>query len=114
MVLLEITLAFPRRTKGSNYKPKEEIHYDQGDFVIKSHFRIIDRLFYGWVVVIASFIIITIVLGVRFSFGVFFKPLSSEFGLNERKPTGYSQLICCSVSYLTFSVVGLLINLVRE
>jgi len=56
--------------------------------MIKSHFRIIDRLFYGWVVVIASFIIITIVLGVRFSFGVFFKSLSTEFGLNRAETSG--------------------------
>jgi OFA family oxalate/formate antiporter-like MFS transporter len=104
MVLLEITLAFPRRTKGSSYKPKEEIHYDQGDFVIKSHFRIIDRLFYGWVVVIASFIIITIVLGVRFSFGVFFKPLSSEFGLNRAGTSGIfsTYMLLCII----FNILG--------
>jgi len=42
-----------------------------------------DRLFYGWIVV-ASFFLIGITLwGIRFSFGVFFKPLASEFTLTR-------------------------------
>ena len=43
--------------------------------------RFKDRLFYGWVVLIAIAIIGTVFLGVYSSFGVFFKVLASEFGL---------------------------------
>jgi MFS family permease len=72
--------------------------------MIKSHFRIIDRLFYGWMVVIASFIIITIVLGIRFSFGVFFKSLSSEFGLNRAETSGiFSTYMLLCIIFNIFS-----------
>ena len=42
-----------------------------------------DKLFYGWVVVIACLIITTVVYGINYSFGVFLKPLESEFGLTR-------------------------------
>lgn len=41
------------------------------------------RVFYGWAVVMAAFAINAIALGVRYSFGVFFKSLEAEFGLNR-------------------------------
>ena len=66
--------------------------------MIKSRFRIKDKLFYGWMVVIASFIISIIVFGIRLSFGVFFKSLASEFGLTRAETSGvYSayMLLCC-------------------
>ena len=56
--------------------------------MMKSGPRINDKLFYGWVVVIASFFIILIVLGIRLSFGVFFKSLASDFGLNRAETSG--------------------------
>jgi len=67
--------------------------------MIKSHPGIKDKLFYGWVVVIASFIIILIVLGIRFSFGVFFKSLANEFGLTRAETSGvYSAyMLLCAV-----------------
>ena len=73
-------------------------------FVIKSRFRITDRLFYGWVVVTASLIIITIVLGLRFSFGVFFKSLASEFGLTRTETSGIfsAYMLLCTI----FNVIG--------
>jgi MFS family permease len=37
------------------------------------------RLFYGYVIVIASFFILLIVYGARFSYGVFFTPMAAEF-----------------------------------
>jgi len=37
------------------------------------------RLFYGWVVVASCLLIATTLFGIRFSFGVFFKSLESEF-----------------------------------
>ncbi len=42
-----------------------------------------DRIFYGWVIVVASLIIITSLFGTRSAFGVFFKPLQGEFELTR-------------------------------
>ncbi len=47
-----------------------------------------DKLFYGWVVAVASFFIILMVLGTRLSFGVFLKSLASDFGLNRAETSG--------------------------
>ena len=66
--------------------------------------RIRDRLFYGWVVVIACLIITTTILGISYSFGVFFKSLESEFGLTRGAISGvfsvYMLLNC------VFSILG--------
>jgi len=56
--------------------------------MIKLYYRIKDKLFYGWVVVLAFFIINIIAQGTRFSFGVFFKALASEFGLTRAETSG--------------------------
>jgi len=45
--------------------------------------RIKDKLFYGWVMVVAFLVIGTTIFGTRFSFGIFFKSLESEFSLNR-------------------------------
>ena len=45
--------------------------------------RIKDRIFYGWVIVAAALITIATFFGIRFSFGVFFKSLASEFELSR-------------------------------
>ncbi len=50
--------------------------------------RFKDRLYYGWVVVVAFLIIGTISLGIRFSFGVFFKSIESEFDLTRAATSG--------------------------
>ena len=42
-----------------------------------------DKLFYGWVVVIAFFIIGITLYGIHFSFGVFFKSIEGEFNLTR-------------------------------
>ena len=42
-----------------------------------------DKIFYGWVIVAASLITICVLFGIRFSFGVFFKSLESEFELTR-------------------------------
>jgi MFS family permease len=47
-----------------------------------------DRLFYGWVVVIACLIIATVIYGINYSFGVFLKPLGSEFSLTRGAISG--------------------------
>jgi len=46
------------------------------------------RFFYGFVIVVASFLIITIMWGASYSFGVFFKPLLEEFGWTRAMTTG--------------------------
>lgn len=38
------------------------------------------RFFYGYVIVIAGFIIFTAVFGLNYTYGIFFKPLIAEFG----------------------------------
>lgn len=45
--------------------------------------KIKDKIFYGWVVVLACFIIFTIFMGTSTSFGVFFKELAGEFSLTR-------------------------------
>jgi len=42
-----------------------------------------DKLFYGWMVVLAFFIIGTTLWGVHYSFGVFFKSIEGEFNLTR-------------------------------
>lgn len=42
-----------------------------------------DRIFYGWVVVVTFCIAGSAIWGIRFSFGVFFKSLESEFALSR-------------------------------
>lgn len=66
--------------------------------------RIKDRLFYGWVVVIAFLVFTVIIYGTRYSFGVFFKPLESQFELTRAATSGVFSvyLLLCGV----FSVLG--------
>lgn len=45
--------------------------------------RIRQKLSYGWIVVAVCLIIGTVTLGTRYSFGVFFKSIDAEFGLNR-------------------------------
>lgn len=48
-----------------------------------SPFRLKDKLFYGWVVVLTFVIVGTAIWGIRFTFGVFFKSIESEFDLTR-------------------------------
>ena len=41
------------------------------------------NVYYGWIVVAAALVIASVLIGVRFSFGVFFKSLEAEFHLNR-------------------------------
>ena len=50
---------------------------------MKSVIHIKNRVFYGWVVVVAILVISFIMMGVNSSFGVFFKSLESTFGLTR-------------------------------
>ena len=47
-----------------------------------------DKLFYGWVVVVAFLIIWLAIFGTRFSFGVFFKSIETEFDLTRAATSG--------------------------
>lgn len=47
-----------------------------------------ERFYYGWVVLAACLVFITVSYGIRFSFGVFFKPLETEFGWTRALTSG--------------------------
>ena len=53
-------------------------------------------LFYGWVIVGASMLILAMHAGTMYSFGVFFKPMANEFDWGRGATAGV---------YATFSVV---------
>ena len=58
-------------------------------------------LYYGWIIVIASLIMGIIGYGLRYSFGIFFNSLESEFGLSRAATAGiYSifMLLCGVIS----------------
>ncbi|MFC2002594.1 MFS transporter [Chloroflexota bacterium] len=62
-----------------------------------------DRLFYGWVVVIACLFIATIIYGARYSFGVFFKSIESEFDLTRAATSGVFSIymvFCSAIAVL--------------
>jgi MFS family permease len=40
------------------------------------------RIFYGFIIAVASFFVLFAAYGVRFAYGVFFKPMAGELGLN--------------------------------
>ncbi len=46
------------------------------------------RFFYGYILVIAALVIITLNYGARFSFGIFFKPVLNEFGWTRALTSG--------------------------
>lgn len=60
-----------------------------------------DRLFYGWVMVIAIFIITATIAGAFSSFGVFFKSLQSEFNLTRATTS-----VIASLSAMLSGMVG--------
>ena len=63
-----------------------------------------DKLFYGWVVVIAAMIGAAVLIGSRHSYGVFFKSIESDFDLNRALTSGvFSAFMAFSA---IFSVLG--------
>ena len=64
-----------------------------------------NKLFYGWVVVAAFFVISTTLAGIGTSFGVFFKSIESEFNLTR---TATSTILSAyTISHmLTYSLGG--------
>jgi len=62
------------------------------------------RVFYGWIIVASCLIVAAVMLGVRHSFGVFFKPLASEFALNRLATSSINSLLM--VFSAVFAVIG--------
>jgi OFA family oxalate/formate antiporter-like MFS transporter len=46
------------------------------------------RIFYGYVIILCSFLILMIMWGAQYCFGVFFKPMLSEFGMSRAVLSG--------------------------
>ena len=59
------------------------------------------RFFYGWIVVAVAFLSLFISLGIRFTYSIFFIPLTNEFGWERAATSGIF-----SLSLLLFAVVG--------
>lgn len=57
--------------------------------------------FYGYIVVVAAFLIMVIVMGTMYSFGVFFKPLSTELGWTRAATSGAYSLFMVLHSFLS-------------
>ena len=69
--------------------------------IISRFFR--EKIFYGWVVAGAGLIVSLVGLGTRYSFGVFFKSLESEFGLTRGVTSSIFSvymLLCCAIAIL--------------
>ncbi len=63
-----------------------------------------DKIFYGWVIVAASMVTVALLLGITFSFGVFFKPLQDEFNLTRLATS--SIFSAFAVSSAAFSLIS--------
>ena len=46
------------------------------------------RMFYGWVIVLVSFLTMLLVMGTRFSFGVFYSSMLAELGSGRAATAG--------------------------
>jgi MFS family permease len=60
------------------------------------------RVFYGWVIVLVSFLTLVLVMGTRFSFGVFYTSILEEMGWSRAATAGIF-----SVSMLVYAVVAI-------
>ena len=54
------------------------------------------RFFYGWVVVATAFCVALVAYGVQYSFGIFLKPLSEDFGWSRALVLGAASLLMFS------------------
>jgi MFS family permease len=61
------------------------------------------RLFYGWVIVLVCFVLMSLVFGIRFSFGVFFDALARSEGFAW---TRGDTAVAFSISMLMLAVLG--------
>ena len=63
------------------------------------------RFFYGYVIVLCCFLVMALAWGTLYSFGVFFKPLSAEFGWTRATTSG-AQSLAVFLSGLLAIVMG--------
>jgi MFS family permease len=66
-----------------------------------------DRIFYGYIVVSAAFLIMVVTLSTRYSFGVFFKPMIAEFGWTRAMTSGVFSLAWIMECIMSFVLGGL-------
>ncbi len=59
------------------------------------------KLYYGWIVVTVAFATLLVSLGIRFTYSIFFVPLTQEFGWDRASTSSIF-----SISLLLFAVVG--------
>ena len=64
------------------------------------------RFFYGYIIVLAGFFAAMIAFGTLYSFGVFFKPVLTEFGWTRAMTSGAYSLNM--ILHGVFSIVGIL------
>ncbi|MFC1867261.1 MFS transporter [Thermodesulfobacteriota bacterium] len=57
--------------------------------------------YYGYIIVLAAFLILAVVYGARFAFGVFFKPMATEFGWGSAETS-----LAFSISMLLEGLLG--------
>ena len=62
------------------------------------------KFFYGYIIVLASFLIHMVMLGVFFTYGIFFKPISTEFGWSRAMISGAHAL--CEVVLGVLAIVA--------
>lgn len=62
------------------------------------------RLFYGWVVVASCLLVSVVLFGIRYSYGVFFKPLEAEFGWTRAMTSGVFAIYMILASL--FAIIG--------
>lgn len=62
-----------------------------------------NKVYYGWVIVAIAFICLMFTYGARYAFGVFFKPMSGEFGWSRTMTSGVFSLYM--VAYAIGSVI---------
>jgi len=65
------------------------------------------RFFYGYVVVVAAFLIMIVSFGLHNTFGVFFKPLLTEFGWSRATASGAFSLSMLLFGILSIAMGGL-------
>jgi len=67
------------------------------------------KIFYGYIVVVAAFFIMVVMWGVLYSFGVFFKPVMTEFGWTSAAVSG-----AYSLCFLLLGVSGIITGRITD
>ncbi len=65
--------------------------------------------FYGYIIVIAAFLTMTVATGVHYAFGVFFKPILTEFGWSRAAISG-----AFSLSWIMQGLLGILMGGIND